>query len=75
MDTLFPDAAALCVRPEFEKLLLNGNPLRPRQFLEEPRPGDAGAVRVYTADHIFRGLYRWDGDRKVFVPEKMFLET
>lgn len=75
VDTLFPDAAALCVRPEFEKLLLNGNPLRPRQFLEEPKPGDTGAVRVYTADHIFRGLYRWDGDRKVFVPEKMFLET
>ena len=40
----------------------------------EKQMGSWAAVR-YTADHIFRGLYRWDGDRKVFVPEKMFLET
>ena len=73
VDTMFPRAPKVLVRPEFGRLLLNGNPLKSSQLLDlkEEIPGP---VRVYLTPERFCGLYRLDGKKHLWVPEKMFLE-
>lgn len=76
VDSMFPEAPAVTVLPEFEKLLLNGNPLKSFQM----RPCSqkilgAERIRMYSAAGKFCGLYRLDKKRKLYVPEKMFLEA
>ena len=73
VDTMFPRAPKVLVRPEFGRLLLNGNPLKSSQLLDmkEETPGP---IRVYLTPDRFCGLYRLDRNRRLWVPEKMFLE-
>ena len=37
-------------------------------------PVDQEEYRVYSADSLFCAIYRYEGDRKLFTPVKMFLE-
>ena len=63
-----------------EKLLLNGNPLRPDQigFLQcgqecgekQERPGK---IRLYDGNGNFAAIYRWSEEKQLYVPEKMFI--
>ena len=37
-------------------------------------PVDQGEYRVYSMDSRFCAIYRYEGDRRLFTPVKMFLE-
>ncbi|MCR5161009.1 MAG: tRNA pseudouridine(55) synthase TruB [Lachnospiraceae bacterium] len=78
-DSLFEEyPRAVCAASE--KLLLNGNPLRPGQIrllsgtpeYEDPqeRPGK---IRLYDESGRFTAIYRWSGEKQLYIPEKMFI--
>ncbi|MDD3796088.1 MAG: tRNA pseudouridine(55) synthase TruB [Lachnospiraceae bacterium] len=74
VDAMFPETLAVHVLPETEKYLKNGNPLQPGWFAEEvPRTGQA-RIRIYDTSDRFCAIYQWNTARKLFIPEKMFLE-
>lgn len=71
LDAIFKNMSCAIVRKEFYKLLYNGNPLA-TEFLE----GDCGKdnrIRVYDKENHFIGIYSWDGKRRQYQPEKLFL--
>ena len=70
-EELFSDLARLTVRPEFEKLLLNGNKL-PAEAWPAAAPADGALIRVYAPDGTFRALYRYDENARVLRAAKMF---
>jgi len=70
-EELFSDLARLTVRPEFEKLLLNGNKL-PAEAWPAEAPADGALIRVYAPDGTFRALYRYDENARVLRAAKMF---
>ena len=75
VDLLFASYPGVRVLPAEERLLLNGNPLRPDQV--EFLPGDDAAekttVRVYDTKDQFCGLYEMGSDHRIYRPLKMFL--
>ena len=72
VDSMFPNLAQIHVLPEFEGLLKNGNPLGYRHIREKTEK--ASRIRVYDTENIFWGIYTWNNDKKIYVPEKMFPE-
>lgn len=73
VEEMFSQVPRVLVRPDFERLLLNGNPLRASQLqlAGEERPQ---RIRVCRASGRFCGLYRRDEQKNLWAPEKMFLE-
>ena len=61
------------LKPEFSKLLYNGNPLKPEWLTEWDKSYQAGSLRIYDSDQVFAGIYRWDGEKKDLRPAQMFL--
>ena len=70
VEEVLKEYPGLSCTPEGDRLLLNGNALR-----EEFVNGEAKEeqVRVYTSEGVFTGLYRWNPEREVYCPVKMFL--
>lgn len=59
----------LYVRTEWKKLIDNGNPLKPEYFVRF----EAGErYWVYNAENILAGIYRYDGDKHILMPDKIF---
>ncbi len=60
-----------------EKRLFNGNPLKKEEIIkkEDSCPEDEieGLIKVFDRKKTFRGIYRFDAGRNLYVPEKMFL--
>ena len=84
VEELFSRCPRLIVRPEFERLVRNGNELFPEQVIPEASEGvlpdpaapDSGWLRVCGQDGVFYGLYAFDpkrGKSGSFRPVKMFL--
>lgn len=86
VDQVFDRYPAICTKPEFDKMLYNGNPLyqgqvknissTPDPFQMEIR--DAGQtgkgwIRVYDSGGQFCGVYVYRQDKERYQPEKMFL--
>ncbi len=68
------------------KALKNGNQLNPgplavgnqkphseQDLRERQKPGPGQEFRVYSHEGVFYGVYRYDGERGLLVPVKMFL--
>ena len=55
---------------ELDKLLKNGNPFRSRA-VKDIRGGDM--FRVYHSDGTFIGVFRYDEEKHMYYPEKIFL--
>ena len=75
-DSLFPGLPRMQVLLTGEKLLQNGNPLRKSQLVSMEEQGNfslKGRVRVYFTDGTFAAIYRWEEERGIYLPEKMFL--
>ena len=73
VDSMFPQLARIHILPEHERLLKNGNPLGCRQIKETVTTKIGSRIRVYDTEDIFCGIYAWNEEKKIFVPEKMFL--
>lgn len=85
VEEMFHALPAIQVSDGAQKALLNGNQLKRSEVLIKEEAGNAGKrpqefpvdqeeYRVYSADSRFCAIYRYEGDRKLFTPVKMFLE-
>ncbi len=71
-DVIFQHYPKASVKPEFAKLLHNGNRLRPEWMEAWGRACESSPLRVYDERQIFAGIYQWDGERKDIRPIKIF---
>ena len=83
VDKMFAGYPQVGIKPEFARLLYNGNPF----YLEQAQTGgtlncqepgellmkDGQLVRVYDPDGIFTGIYVYDKKHREFKVRKMFL--
>lgn len=75
VDEMLAQYPAMQVSKESEKLLYNGNALRPEQLFENMQEKkQTGWVRIYDAHGIFCGIYQYDRQKKRYQPVKMFLD-
>ncbi|HCH96809.1 MAG TPA: hypothetical protein DFI63_02175, partial [Lachnospiraceae bacterium] len=85
VEEMFHALPAIQVSDGAQKALLNGNQLKRSEVLAKEEAGiigkmlqgfpvDQGEYRVYGMDSRFCAIYRYEGDRRLFTPVKMFLE-
>ena len=74
-DAVFMDYLGATVKPEFDKVLANGNKLIfPQLELEENRlVQDGEMVRIYSSQNVFSGVYVYEKAAGCLKPFKMFL--
>lgn len=72
VDKVFETYEAALVKPEFEVLYKNGNPLHETMFLEAA-PSQKAPLRIYDAEGDFIGIYEFKADKRLYYPVKMFL--
>ena len=70
-DFVFRQYPRVSVKPEFCRLLLNGNPLRPEWMNPWKQEYRETLLRVYDEQGIFTGIYQWDERRKDIRPVKI----
>ncbi len=80
VDKLFEDNPGVFVKEEGFKALRNGNPLKKSdvRLVEADRSGepeDGEQFRVYSHQEVFFGIYRYESERRLFLPVKMFFLT
>ncbi len=85
IDQVFEELTKLAARPEFDKLVHNGNAFyaeqvqvissgTDKQRMSQMAKGlSQEQVRVYDSEEHFIGIYRYDADRNCYMPVKMFL--
>lgn len=80
VDTFFKDYPEATVSKESEIYADNGNALMIKEFALLPeetknfknRAPEDYYIRLYRDDRYFYGVYKYDGRKNLFVPEKMF---
>lgn len=73
-DSVFLQYEKAVVKKDFQKLLYNGNRIRPEMFTEYDPKWEKAAVRVYDENGKFIGLYKFQTERKDYKPLKVFIE-
>ncbi len=73
VETTFEKYPKVQIRPEVERLLLNGNALDPEHLLQGELIVNI-PVRLYDTQGGFCGIYEYDKKKKRYQPVKMFLE-
>lgn len=72
VDKVFSEYPAVIMKPDFDKLVHNGNP-----FFRNQAGGDycleEGPVRVYDSRQQFIGIYEPDREKNLLKPQKVFL--
>lgn len=74
VDQVFAECPALHVQERFERLLDNGNAIKPLQTLESVQYAEKQLVRFYRTDGSFAGVYAFRQEKQCYQPVKMFLE-
>lgn len=72
VEEYFSDLPSVYVKKEFKKLIDNGNSFRVANVEDEVQTLNMQNVKAYCGD-TFYGLYRYENDRKLYMPVKMFL--
>ena len=77
VDRLFENMLEIIVKVEGFKALSNGNPLkrtdiRLKEMDKDWKPEDGEQFRVYSHQHIFFGIYRYEAERRLLLPVKLF---
>lgn len=77
VDRLFENMSEIIVKVEGFKALSNGNPLkrtdiRLEEMDKDRKPEDGEQFRVYSHQHIFFGIYRYEAERRLLIPVKLF---
>ena len=62
------------VQKQFDKLLYNGNRIRPEMFADYVPAWEENPVRVYDADGHFIGIYEFQAGQNDYKPLKVFME-
>ena len=71
MESACEECPALHIKPDFRKLLDNGNPFYPNQTLEKATYPEGKWVKVY-GDTLFYGVYAYDKTNRRYKPVKLF---
>lgn len=71
VEQMFADEPVCRTKPEFDKMLYNGNPVFKNQL---EKAASSGRVRMQDSKKKFCGLYEYREEKKGFWPVKMFLE-
>lgn len=74
-DAVFLQYDGTVVKAEFEKLLYNGNRMRPEMFEKYDKSWENESIRVYDKAGHFIGIYKFDIERKDYKPLKVFMES
>ena len=74
VDQMFLNCRKVTAKQEYQKLLENGNPLEIGCQKEEGCFQDQEQIRVYDENGVFYGIYRFEKERNVFWPVKIFFE-
>lgn len=74
-DSVFVEYNGAVVKPNADKVLMNGNKLFGNQLVFENKSEfcDGDKIRVYSSDNEFRAVYVYINEEKYFKPFKMFL--
>lgn len=73
VDDMFPTYDKIKVDREYHKYIYNGNSFTKEQTTCPDSKGITDYVRVYDADDVFVGIYRYDSEEAIYKPVKMFL--
>lgn len=74
-DKVFLQYAKAVIKKKYEKLLYNGNRMRPEMFADYDKNWECEAIRVYDEAERFVGIYKFDTERKDYKPLKVFMES
>lgn len=72
VDRVFENYPALIMKPDFDKLVHNGNPFYLNQAAGSYRM-EQGPVRVYDSREQFIGVYEPGREKNILKPQKVFL--
>lgn len=75
IDSVFFQYKKAVVKREFDRLLYNGNRIRPEMFISYKKDWETDVVRVYDEEEQFVGIYKFQKDRKDYKPLKVFIES
>ena len=73
-DVVFKHDPAVTAKQEYEKLLYNGNRMKPEFFDNYKEEYNNGNIRVYDEKKNFIGIYKMDKERMDLKPIKIFME-
>ena len=73
VDRLFQEKQAIVVKPEFEALVLNGNPISKKAVEKAGVYEDQESVREYDKKGRFVGIFEYRAGKQEFRVKKMFL--
>ncbi len=73
VEEMFPALQSVKIWDDYQKQLENGNCLALKMACGLKALNDSEQVRVYNAQGIFYGIYRYEERTKNFFPVKMFL--
>ncbi len=73
VDTIFEIYSKLNVDREYHKLIYNGNSFGKEHLIKPMQEVTTELIRVFDADDIFIGIYRYDIEDERYKPVKMFL--
>lgn len=73
VEEMFPALQSVRIWKDYQKQLENGNCLALKMMCELKDVNNSEQVRVYNAQGIFYGIYRYEERTKTFYPVKMFL--
>ncbi|HWT76591.1 MAG TPA: tRNA pseudouridine(55) synthase TruB [Mobilitalea sp.] len=73
VDDMFPDYMKIHVDREFHKYIYNGNAFSREHTIDHKAANSSEFVRVYDAENVFVGIYRYELDDELYKPVKMFL--
>ena len=73
VDSVFLQYEKAVVKSEFEKLLYNGNRMRPKMFTEYKKEWEQGSIRVYDMEGQFIGIYQFMAGAGDYKPVKVFM--
>lgn len=72
VDAVFSQYPKAAVSARYDKVLYNGNRMRPEHFLDYRSEWEDGAIRVYDESGNFIGIYKFQKDRADYKPVKLF---
>ncbi len=73
VDSVFLQYKEAVVKREFEKLLYNGNRMRPEMFVDYDKEWEADSIRVYDMAGQFIGIYQYQSGQDDYKPVKVFM--
>lgn len=74
IDAMFPECRSVDVKEAGNQYLYNGNPFSLSFVKKREKYEPEEQVRVYDAQGVFVGIYRYRQEEKMFRLEKMFYE-